>query len=232
MSDTFFELIFVVAIGLLLITPPVLILYGVYKKAENKGFLCFMIGASCYAVLIVILLTPYVCKILSQILYILGIDATFQKTEIVEIPLGILSIYGCYRLYKLIGLFSGYKRRYMKYALYCVRKYQDSSLPSCEEIIKTVLSESLVKAGVDIRINTQKKAEMAVYRIALSAVDSANYRNLFGMLDSTGEQFLHICRSLLDHFLSAGYVTQDEYENHSSYLTDCDLNFERYGLYP
>lgn len=72
---------------------------------------------------------------------------------------------------------------------------------------------------------------MAVYNIALSAVDSSNYRNLFGVLNSTGEQFLHICRSSLDHFLSVGYVTQDEYSEHSDFLLDCDLNFERYGFY-
>lgn len=129
-------------------------------------------------------------------------------------------------------LLSPIKRQYIAHALYCVRRHQDASLPSCEKIIEQILADNLAKTGAScICVNMQRKAEMAVYNIALSAVDSSNYRNLFGMLNSTGEQFLHICRSSLDHFISVGYVTQDEYNEHSDFLEDCDLNSERYSLY-
>ena len=130
-------------------------------------------------------------------------------------------------------LLSPIKRQYIAHALYCVRRHQDASLPSCEKIIEQILADNLAKTGASgIRVNTQRKAEMAVYNIALSAVDSSNYRNLFGTLNSTGEQFLHICRSSLDHFVSVGYVTQEEYDEHSGFLVDCDLNTDRYSLYP
>ena len=130
-------------------------------------------------------------------------------------------------------LFSPIKRQYIAHALYCVRRHQDATLPSCEKIVEQILVNNLAKTEVSgIRSNTKRKAEMAVYNIALNAVDSSNYRNLFGMLNPTGEQFLHICRSSLDHFFSVGYVTQGEYGEHSDFLVDCDLNVDRYSQYP
>lgn len=130
-------------------------------------------------------------------------------------------------------LFSPIKQQYIAHALNCIRMHQDSSLPSCENIMKQALTDILVKAKAsDIRINTQKKAAMAVYNIALNAVDSSVYRNIFGTLNPIGEQFLHICRSSLDRFIQVGYVTQDEYDAHSDFLADCDLNTDRYSLYP
>ena len=130
-------------------------------------------------------------------------------------------------------LFPPTKRQYITYALQCVRNNQNDSLPSCEKLIERILVENLTKTDTSsIRIHTQRKAMMAVYNIALNAVDSPNYRNVFGMLNATGEQFLYICRSLLEYFASVGYVSKCEYTDHLNFLIDCDLNFERYGLYP
>lgn len=231
MSDTFFELMFVVAIGLLLITPPVLILYGVYKKAESKGFLCFMIGASCYAVLITILLTPYVCRILSQLLCILGIDATFRKTEIVGIPLGILSIYGCYKLFGVI--YHWECRKFIPDAKLFILQMQDSKYPPCEELIIGEITRYFLHnpSARKNPLDPIRYSKFLVYDAAARLLSSTQFHSpTTGSLLPMGESLYFLCSNCLEYFRKASCISERAYKRKLSTL--CGLTYHDFSSNP
>lgn len=128
-------------------------------------------------------------------------------------------------------LFSPLKRHYLSHSLYFLRKMQDVSSASCESIFEQIITTSLKSSNKKIPSKYQRAAEKIVYRIALDLFDSPRYRNLFGLPTPIGEQLLHICRNSLDYFREAGYITEEEYIEHSDYLNECNLSFEKYGIY-
>ena len=120
------------------------------------------------------------------------------------------------------------KRQYLSQALYVVRCNQSHTLPACDDLFSNIIVKSLNRkpwSGA-----SRQAAETIVYRIALDLVDSPRYRDPLGALTPTGEQLLHICRGCLTYYLTVGYITREEYDEHSDYLTQCKLNFERYSV--
>lgn len=126
-------------------------------------------------------------------------------------------------------LFHPRKRLSLSYATYLIRSTQDPSLPSCEKILAETITQSLLSLK-SIENLTRKSAETLVYRIALDFVDSSRYRNPTGTLDSFGKQLLHICHNCLQYFLDVGYITQEEYDEHTDFLHCSDVEFEKYSV--
>ena len=125
-------------------------------------------------------------------------------------------------------LFSPSKRKYLSQSLYMIRCAQNDSLPSCEDLLLRIISRSLKSRKT---AGSKQAAETIVYRISLSLFDSPNFRLPTGMPTAQGEQLLHICRKCLDHFLESGYISSEEFSDHSDYLTHCDLCFENYSIF-
>lgn len=120
------------------------------------------------------------------------------------------------------------KRRYLSQSLYVVRCNQSPTLPPCDDLFTSIIIKSL--NSCPWKCASKQAAETIVYRIALDLVDSPRYRYPLGTLTPTGEQLLHICRGCLNYYLTVGYVTREEYDEHSYYLTQCEHEFEQYSV--
>lgn len=224
-------ILLIVLLGAIVITPFVLIIIGIIRIYKENGLIFFMIGTIPLVIELSNVTAPYISGIVCKILYTIGITSSFHNHSLIVV---VLSIGGCTLCYRVFKYFSIRKiKTYISYSRNLIIRLQRSDLPSCEDILISTIERSLKHCDISkIPSNPKKAAETSVYRTALAMIDSPDYRNLFGALSSTGEQLLHICHCSLDYFASVGYVSENEYNEHSDYLIDCDLNCERYSLYP
>lgn len=223
---TIFIMFFILALSIL---PVVCIVIGILRRNKSSGVFFFLAGCAAVIAWSGPLVLDHIISTICRVFYSFGMTVSFHDTSIVTIPLFLVCMWGCYRLF--IFFTERSIREYQSHARDLIRRFQDLNLPSCETFLLDRVKCALKKNPPKSRPSDIVRAsEILVFTLALDVVASPKCRYATGILSPEGEQLLHLCQRCLKHFLDKGYISAEEYTEHNDYLRHCEQDFEDFSF--